>query len=356
MSQLEPVLSAETLFDRLCGILLGDGEPSARQLGQLTALADQHCVLGLLHERCMSKNIPEHQTLTDRALHAAALQIRKDQQLQGVIDSFASNGVPSLVFKGAALAHSHYPRPELRERDDSDLALRIEHLPQAHQLLLQLGYQETYGNEGSMIMHQRLYRRLDSDGVLHNLDLHWAIHNSVHTAPFDIRQLLCRSAPLNALGIHARRPDDIDALLIACAHLDAHHVADVRLVWLYDLELICRTLDSAARAKVCERALEQGLTNACAWVLSAARACLGTSLLGFERLLAGANVEPPSTGRLAQWQRELSALPSLRAQLTWLRQHVLPSARYLRASSDSKAALWRLNVARWKRGIAHLSR
>ena len=73
--------------------------------------------------------------------------------------ALATAGVPALVFKGAALAHSHYRRPELRGRDDADLLAAPEHVDAADRVLRAQGYEAAPGNEGALIMRQRLYRR-----------------------------------------------------------------------------------------------------------------------------------------------------------------------------------------------------
>ena len=54
-------------------------------------------------------------------------------------------------------------------------------------------------------MRQRLYRLRDADGVMHNIDLHWAISNSSRTARLTVRSLLARSVALPALSVHARQ-------------------------------------------------------------------------------------------------------------------------------------------------------
>ncbi len=351
----------QTLLTTLCSALLGKARLSPANFRSLEAAANEHSVRALLRDQLLDKTnrvdgCGTRGALRDLALREAAAEARRNQCVRLIIDSLARAGVPTLVFKGTALAHSHYARPELRERDDTDLAIFRGHLPTANDVLQRLGFHALAANEGSLIMRQRLYRRRDTDGLLHNIDLHWALSNSSRTARLDIRTLLARSDPLLALGTHARMPTVVDALLIACAHLDAHHVDNVRLCWLYDVHLVIERMSLAMRTSATNAAVKYNLENACAWVLTEVQHAFDSSLDGFERLLANGKSTRPDPRRIAQWKRELLTLQGNRERITWLWQHAVPSAKYIRDSAQADTSLWRLYLARLHRGIRHISR
>jgi hypothetical protein len=333
------------------------------QFQRLEPAAVQHALRALLRDRVIAQRETDeyhdkesYRPLIDLALREAALETRRNNKLTHVIEALATAGVPALIFKGTALAHSHYAPPELRERDDTALAVDQLRQQVAGNVLELLGFRPMVANEGSLIMRQRLYRRRDSDGVLHNIDLHWAISNSARTARLTVRSLLARSVALPALSSHARMPNSIDALLIACAHLDANHVDKVGLVWLYDLQSLIENMPIEMRINASQRALACGLTPASGWVMAALTRTFGSSLLGFEPLTARGDIAPPSGRRLAQWQRELLALRDNRTRMTWLWQQMIPDRRHLRASAGTATSLWRLYLARALRGVSHLSR
>lgn len=343
--------------------LASAGPFSSAQFQTLEPIATQHAVRALLRDRVLARRDRDSggderycAALTDIALREAALEARRNEHLISVLEALVAAGVAALLFKGAALAHSHYPRPELRERDDTDLAVNVAHLQAAGDVLERLGFRPITANEGSLVMRQRLYRRRDVDGLMHNIDLHWAISNSSRTARLTVRGLLARSVALPALSAHARVPGSIDALLIACAHLDAHHVDDVRLIWLYDIHLLIENMPIAMRVSATQRALEYGLAPACAWVLTALARALGSSLVGFEPLTRHDKITPPSGRRIAQWQRELLALHDNRTRMNWLWQQMIPNERYMRAPTNATTSLWRLHLTRLFRGITHLTR
>lgn len=349
----------ETVRQRLSAALRGDGPAGAATLAALLDPAGPEGVAPLLRERLLEllpANSAQARTLRDLALREAALELRRNMQVRVVLDALAAAGVPALVFKGTALAHSHYPRPELRPRDDTDLLVDPRHLEAAAGVLHALGFEPVPGVEGALIMRQRLYRRRDGDGVLHNVDLHWAVSNSARAAALAPRALLARARPLPALGAHAAAPCDVDALLLACLHLDAHHAGDVRLMWLEDVHLLVADMDLCARVGAADRAAMTGLAGACAWVLAAARDALGTPLDGFQILAEAGPVRAPSPHRAAGWLRDLEALPDTRTRAAWLVQHAFPPAAFMRSGGRDDTPLWRLYLARALRGLAHLSR
>jgi hypothetical protein len=359
----DPSLNNDGLLESLCATITTLESPAFAQYRGLEPLANRHFVRALLRDRLLTHEVQRGGALTadlralnDLALREAALETRRNVTLVRIIEALSAAGVPSLVFKGSALAHSLYPKPELRERDDTDLAVIHSHLQVADRVLGRLDFKAIAGNEGSLIMRQRLYRHRDADGLLHNIDLHWAISNSPRTNQLNVRDLLARSRELAALGTHARMPSVTDNFLIACAHLDAHHVHDVRLVWLYDLHLMIAQMPVGIRAHASRQAIEYELGGACAWVLTLLEQTLGTSLIGFEALLANADARRPGASRVSQWQRELRALPDNRTRTRWLWQHMFPAPRFVRDSQHPNTSLWRLYLARLLRGAAHLSR
>src|SRR5215468_5056250 len=54
---------------------------------------------------------------------AVALTPLRERELTRVLDALHDADAPAIVIKGAALAHTHYPRPELRPRIDTDLMI-----------------------------------------------------------------------------------------------------------------------------------------------------------------------------------------------------------------------------------------
>jgi hypothetical protein len=70
----------------------------------------------------------------------AALEIVRHQDLSVLLRAFDRAGVPLLLFKGAALAYSRYPRPWLRPREDTDILVRPADRRRAEDLIAAAGY------------------------------------------------------------------------------------------------------------------------------------------------------------------------------------------------------------------------
>jgi len=339
----------------LAAVLCGAVTPGADAVRRHLPAAESEGVAALLREAALRAHAGDAAAgLREAALREAARDARRDAVLARALDALAGSGVPALVFKGAALAHSHYPRPALRPRDDSDVLVAPCHAGAAGRVLAGLGFEAAPRAGTVRVMRQRLYRLHDDAGALHNVDLHWALSNSVRGDALAPRALLARSLPAPALGRHARAPGAGDALLIACLHLDAHHPDSPRLLWLLDVHLLAAGLAPAARARVARQALALGLRDPCAWVLGSAAELFHTPLHGFESLGAAEVPRAPSPRRAAQWWRELAHLPGPRARGAWLLAHALPPADVLRGDAGTPLA-WR-HARRWLRGVAHLLR
>src|SRR3954447_14768707 len=54
---------------------------------------------------------------------AVALEAAREVDVQLVIEALAAAGIRAVLIKGAALAYTHYSRPELRPRVDTDLMI-----------------------------------------------------------------------------------------------------------------------------------------------------------------------------------------------------------------------------------------
>ena len=111
-------------FKDLCMALASAPPLPSAQFQSIETIAVQHAVRALLRDRVLARRNRDSDAderycaaLTDLALREAALEARRNEHLINILEAFVAAGVAALLFKGAALAHSHYPRPELRERE-----------------------------------------------------------------------------------------------------------------------------------------------------------------------------------------------------------------------------------------------
>jgi hypothetical protein len=273
--------------------------------------------------------------------------------------------VPAVVVKGAALAYTHYARPDLRARDDSDVLIPAAAQPAADEVLAASGYRRAMHVRGELVNAQAAYTKT-LDGVsAHTIDLHWRIANPhLFANVLTFEELRRTAVPLTALGAAAWAPAPPYALFFACVHRVAHHRDADLLVWTYDVHLIASGLSAEEWTVFASLAVDRGMAAICRQGLARAVEVFDTPVPGrvADALDAGAHRPEPSTAFLAQRRAQLATLASdLRTLGSWrdrgrlVREHLLPPAAYMRQTyaPSSRAPLaalyaWRAIRGAWR--------
>src|SRR4051812_40702188 len=114
---------------------LRDPMPRGYPSDDVIALARSDDVHLLLAQRCGPPALlPE--------LHAAAaVEEVRARELQRVLSALAAEGIDAVLLKGAAMARTHYSRPELRPRSDTDFIIPERSREDAARVLATLEYQ-----------------------------------------------------------------------------------------------------------------------------------------------------------------------------------------------------------------------
>lgn len=176
--------------------------------------------------------------LSQRAILSALVAERRRREIATVLASLRGAGVETLLMKGVPLAYTHYPRPGLRPCIDTDLFFPERCREAFERVVLALGYEWL-----SVGTAQAAYRKRDASGTWHMLDAHWGLSGfTVARRDFTFEELAARSVAVPELGEAARALGAVDALLLCGIHF-AHHLGRERLVWLYDVQLLTRSLD-----------------------------------------------------------------------------------------------------------------
>jgi hypothetical protein len=267
----------------------------------------------------------------------AVVDAIRTEELAAVLGAIATvEDARPLVFKGAALAHSHYPQAWLRPRLDSDILVSPARTAQVFDALERSGYARTPSTSGRLVVSQASFTRTDAFGLTHALDLHWKIANwHVIACASSHAELASRSLPLAQLGPSARAVSDADALLLACLHRAAHHRDSEELLWLYDIHLVAERLEERDWTVVI-RASERGAVKAiCARGLALVRDYFGSPIPArVMDAMADAHGERSSI-YLSKKVRlvdglvaDLRMLP-LRDCIRLLAEHACPPARYI---------------------------
>jgi len=203
-------------------------------------------------------------------LHPAArLDVLLDElavrELQVALTVLEAQGIEPIVFKGAALAHTHYAESWLRPRLDADLLIAPAQRRRAFDTLEGLGYQRPAMISGELVSYQTMFVRAHPIGVEHVLDVHWKIAERQAVADaLSYDELHARSQAITVRGSTMRVPSSIDALLIACIHRAAHHQDTGNLIWVYDIHLIASRLSAEEWARFVDLAEEREVSSLCA--------------------------------------------------------------------------------------------
>ena len=261
-------------------------------------------------------------------------------ELATVLARLAAAGVAALVFKGAAIAHTHYPAPHVRVRADTDLLVPATEVPALEDVLGGLGYVRPPETSGRLVSYQSHYHKVDRYGVAHAFDVHWKVSNVQALAHrLTWPELWQSRIPLDVLGPSAFTVVDVHALLLALLHRAGHHPGSRNLLWMYDLHLLASRLSGAEMSQLQEIAGDRGLGHVAVDGLALAREWFGDAGVGplIEALSAGQAHREEAIVAQGPWTQarllrlDLHALPDWRTRGRLIREHLLPSTSYMRA-------------------------
>ena len=154
-----------TPYERTCGYFRGptvsDDVP-----GDVLALAQADRVHLVLADRV---SIP---SLKTELRTSAILEALRARELRDVVERLREHGIQPVLMKGAALAYTHYRRPELRPRTDVDLMIPDGARERVARCLTTIGYRRPPEIDGDVAIGQCHFVKEDEHGCQHALDVH----------------------------------------------------------------------------------------------------------------------------------------------------------------------------------------
>ena len=331
-----PVLTAR-IEAELCAALRGEGVEPLDPPAFAAAAVDEG-LAPLLLDAGGLRGVPPaaDEILRTEVRRQLGLAAVRETELRRVLADLAAAGVEVLLFKGAHLAYALYPHPALRPRLDTDLLVRPGARDAATRALESLGYQRRPLITGDAVQGQAIFETPALASGL--LDVHWRLASPVVAAALlSFDELWHDSTALPALGPAARGPSLPDAMAIAAVHQAAHHAAEPRLAWRYDVHRLLAALTDEALEGFAERARTRGMSAICGAAVRAAEerfpSARGARLLP---LLEGAADRSAAllTARTPHQQAlmDLRALHGWRARGAYVAAHLFPPADYMRAT------------------------
>lgn len=284
-----------------CLDLPQQGDESAR----LPDGMDWHrvCELALAHrvEGLVCRRLLREPTTIPAELMAALQRARQQQAFDflakaattlKLVELLESNGHPTIVLKGCAVAYGYYaPEPELKYSGDVDILVAPNSFDAADQLLQRHGYVREAPEPGlpprsaSMARHLvNSYEYIDPTGGP-RVELHHRLLSDPHVLAIPFADLLVRTRQIGIGAGMIRSLGPADLLTYLCCHGAGHAYA--RLKWLGDIAHVLRVTDDPAS----EQALELARTHRCERSLALTFAVL-ERLAGMSRPAAASHMPP----------------------------------------------------------------
>jgi hypothetical protein len=274
---------------------------------------------------------------------ADAVRVR---ELLGVLRACEDAGAAPLVFKGAALAHTHYAQSWQRPRLDADILIAPESRERVNAVLIGLGYERTLLTSGALVMYQAAFGRIDHLGIEHALDIHWRVVNpQVVSQALTHAELVERSQTVLVQGHPMRVPSYVDSLLMACLHR-VHHPDFEESYWIEDIHLLASRLEPDEWQAFTARAARRSIRAICLQGLERAQDQCQTVLPRDVRASLSEDASEPSAVFLRKDLRPVDRLAadlralSPRAAARLIREHLFPPAQYMRAKYGVRSRAW----------------
>lgn len=328
--------------------------------------ARAHGLLGLLAQVAGPHLHPDIDDLRRRLMLEEAMAT---EEMRRVVAAMGRAGIKSVILKGGALAHTHYPEPWCRTRVDLDLLIGRADRHAAAAVLQALGYAAIARVHGDLVNQQDQWQRVVPALMTHAIDLHVEVTNRAFFASRLVaRDLIARAVAAPFAGSSAWQLDAVDALMLSCVHRVAHHSGESRLIWDADVSRQAEALSAAQIETLIERATTCEVAAVCAHELQRARTAWGRAggALSDNVLtrLADAGAHETSRAFLREGRGlagdlwlDLRGLPHWRDRARLLLEHVMPSPEYLLSEPGTTRAMlpW-LYVRRLIRGALRWSR
>lgn len=269
------------------------------------------------------------------------LELHNRSETEQLLRDLMQHNVRPIVLKGAALSHTIYQHPWLRQRGDMDLLLPPKHIGKAIDILEHHGYQ--FMQRPGLLGQEVGFTK---EGCF-PIDLHWRL-SSYFLLSQIIRydELLASAVPMTGCYKHPCAIHPVYALLHACMHWAKHKASGdfIKLIWLHDIHLLTQKLTTEQQLDFIRLAQQKQLSIICTACLQAVHEIFDDSecqqlIARLEPLSKG--TQEPSARLLQQQASPFTALDLMRSPdlVSNLADAFLPPAAIIRRQYPRLAAL-----------------
>lgn len=245
-----------------------------RSIGeQVSASTLQGCLPLLMQEVSAETMIArigqEHyDRVRTRYREISLLNLWYSAELKQVLGTILEANIPVLILKGADVAATMYPRPDLRYFGDVDLMIHPKDLAATVALLEHSGYSYMQEYRFEAISKQRagfVYVKAVAAGYL-MIELHVSPHSNELGVSFTVADIWARARQIHVFDTAVLGMGLEDLLLYLCWHYRSHSFE--RLIWLYDVATVLqRCHDQLDWDLLYRLAYQQGLKATVYYVL-----------------------------------------------------------------------------------------
>ncbi|MEP4891155.1 MAG: nucleotidyltransferase family protein [Aliiglaciecola sp.] len=305
--------------------------------------------------------------LTNFQLHQNLRNQLIDQQYYPTLIKLSEAGIHFVVLKGYALSHTVYPTPLLRTKADVDIIIRIDDKDAVINAFKTMGFSNPRGWNPTAIINQFSMRKTLSPGVNVDFDIHLRLSNERGVENIITFDELLKAADTNTLQ-NVPLVSKPYALIHAIVHMLHHrNVGDtVKLIWLYDLLLLCQTMNPDEKQTFRKLIDKKGLTKLANFALNLANSYFSdpSLVLTIEKLRdASSNSELDYLitieTRYQQFKRSFKQRESVLEKWMYIKEMAFPPAAEVYRKYGKKPAYYLpfLYIRRFIGGvIKHLSK
>jgi Uncharacterised nucleotidyltransferase len=268
-----------------------------------------------------------------------ALNLSRQSEVKKVLNLLRTQELDFVLMKGEALANTIYPAPHMRTRCDTDLLFRDKKATgEAWLTLKKEGYAREQTLEGKFVGYQFSCSKLLGTGVTNTFDVHNEINDYLWFAkkfPFD--ELYSSALNIDYCGLQVKCFNSAYALMHANLHRVSNKPLGIqdRLIWLYDIHLLCRSLSHSEWEAFCCLAQEKEMSRVCLEGIQQASYYLHTEIPNrFLATLTGLAAKEPRglNGMNQRWQLYVHDWLNNKGVVNKIRQlkeHLFPSSHYM---------------------------
>ncbi|MFA3791378.1 nucleotidyltransferase family protein [Aliiglaciecola sp. SL4] len=310
---------------------------SKNDVEELTELAIEHGVAALLVQVLQQRQLktPLLSSLADFQLHQDMRNQLIEQQYQQTLIQLTKAEINFVVLKGYALGYTVYNNPSLRTKSDVDIIINSDNKNEIVEAFETMGFRNPRGWSPTALLNQFSMRKTLSPGLNVDFDIHLRLSNELgieNILTFDELMDSADTSTLQNIPLVSKP----HGLIHAIVHLLHHrNVGDtVKLIWLYDLVLLCQKMSQLEINEFRKNIDEKGLGTLSKFALDLANVYFeDESIQNVLNSLDGASSNPELLylttidSRTQQLQRSLQQRKSLGEKWLFIKEMAFPPAQ-----------------------------